>query len=421
MPEIKLHDLKRKSPTELLSFAETLEVEGASTMRKQELMFAILKQLAANDTEIIGEGVVEVLQDGFAFLRSPDANYLAGPDDIYISPMQIRRFSLRTGDTVEGQIRSPREGERYFALLKVNTINFEDPERTRHKVHFDNLTPLYPDERLKLEHSDPTRKDMSSRVIDIVSPIGKGQRALIVAPPRTGKTVLLQNIAQSITSNHPECYLIVLLIDERPEEVTDMQRSVRGEVVSSTFDEPATRHVQVAEMVIEKAKRLVEHGRDVVILLDSITRLGRAYNTVVPSSGKVLTGGVDANALQRPKRFFGAARNIEEGGSLTIIATALIDTGSRMDEVIFEEFKGTGNSEIVLDRKVADKRVFPALDILKSGTRKEELITPRDQLQKTYVLRRILNPMGPQDAIEFLLDKLRQTKQNSEFFESMNT
>ncbi|MCZ8259016.1 MAG: transcription termination factor Rho, partial [Beijerinckiaceae bacterium] len=389
--------------------------------RKQELMFAILKQLAANDTEIIGEGVVEVLQDGFAFLRSPDANYLAGPDDIYISPAQIRRFSLRTGDTVEGQIRSPRDGERYFALLKVNTINFEDPEKARHKVHFDNLTPLYPDQRLRLENPDPTKKDMSARVIDIVSPIGKGQRALIVAPPRTGKTVLLQNVAQSITSNHPECYLIVLLIDERPEEVTDMQRSVRGEVVSSTFDEPASRHVQVAEMVIEKAKRLVEHGRDVVILLDSITRLGRAYNTVVPSSGKVLTGGVDANALQRPKRFFGAARNIEEGGSLTIIATALIDTGSRMDEVIFEEFKGTGNSEIVLDRKVADKRVFPALDILKSGTRKEELITPRDQLQKTYVLRRILNPMGPQDAIEFLLDKLRQTKQNSDFFESMNT
>jgi len=421
MPEIKLHDLKRKSPTELLAFAEELEVEGASTMRKQELMFAILKQLAASDTDIIGEGVVEVLQDGFGFLRSPDANYLAGPDDIYISPAQIRRFSLRTGDTVEGQIRSPRDGERYFALLKVNTINFEDPEKARHKVHFDNLTPLYPDQRLRLEHGDPTRKDMSARVIDIVSPIGKGQRALIVAPPRTGKTVLLQNVAQSITTNHPECYLIVLLIDERPEEVTDMQRSVRGEVVSSTFDEPAARHVQVAEMVIEKAKRLVEHGRDVVILLDSITRLGRAYNTVVPSSGKVLTGGVDANALQRPKRFFGAARNIEEGGSLTIIATALIDTGSRMDEVIFEEFKGTGNSEIVLDRKVADKRVFPALDILKSGTRKEELITPREQLQKTYVLRRILNPMGPQDAIEFLLDKLRQTKQNSDFFDSMNT
>jgi transcription termination factor Rho len=421
MAEIKLRDLKRKSPTELLVFAEEHEVEGASAMRKQELMFAILKQLAASDTEIIGEGVIEVLSDGFGFLRSPDANYLAGPDDIYVSPAQIRRFSLRTGDTVEGQIRSPRDGERYFALLKVNSINFEEPEKARHKVNFDNLTPLYPNERLKLESLDPTRKDMSARVIDIIAPIGKGQRALIVAPPRTGKTVLLQNIAQSITTNHPECYLIVLLIDERPEEVTDMQRSVRGEVVSSTFDEPATRHVQVAEMVIDKAKRLVEHGRDVVILLDSITRLGRAYNTVVPSSGKVLTGGVDANALQRPKRFFGAARNIEEGGSLTIIATALIDTGSRMDEVIFEEFKGTGNSEIVLDRKVADKRVFPALDILKSGTRKEELITDKAQLQKTYVLRRILSPMGPQDAIEFLLDKLRQTKQNSDFFDSMNT
>jgi transcription termination factor Rho len=421
MREIKLHDLKAKSPTELLNFAEEVEVENASTMRKQELMFAILKQLATREVEIIGEGVVEVLQDGFGFLRSAEANYLPGPDDIYVSPTQIRRFGLRTGDTVEGLIRGPKDGERYFALLKVNRINFEDPEKIRHKVHFDNLTPLYPDERLKLESEDPTRKDFSSRVIDMVAPIGKGQRALIVAPPRTGKTVLLQNIAQSITRNHPECYLIVLLIDERPEEVTDMQRSVKGEVVSSTFDEPAARHVQVAEMVIEKAKRLVEHGRDVVILLDSITRLGRAYNTVVPSSGKVLTGGVDANALQRPKRFFGAARNIEEGGSLTIIATALIDTGSRMDEVIFEEFKGTGNSEIVLDRKVADKRVFPALDILKSGTRKEELIVPREQLQKTYVLRRILNPMGPQDAIEFLIDKLRQTKTNGDFFDSMNT
>jgi transcription termination factor Rho len=421
MREIKLQDLKSKSPTELMSFAEEVEVENAGTLRKQELMFAILKQLAAREVEIIGEGVVEILTDGFGFLRSPDSNYLAGPDDIYVSPSQIRRFGFRTGDTVEGPIRSPKDSERYFALLKVNLINFEDPEKTKHKVNFDNLTPLYPDSRLRMETSDPTRKDFSSRVIDIVSPIGKGQRALIVAPPRTGKTVLLQNIAQSISSNHPECYLIVLLIDERPEEVTDMQRSVRGEVISSTFDEPASRHVQVAEMVIEKAKRLVEHNRDVVILLDSITRLGRAYNTVVPSSGKVLTGGVDANALQRPKRFFGAARNIEEGGSLTIIATALIDTGSRMDEVIFEEFKGTGNSEIVLDRKVADKRVFPAIDILKSGTRKEELITPRDQLQKTYVLRRILNPMGPQDAIEFLIDKLRQTKQNSEFFESMNT
>ena len=421
MREIKLHELKAKSPTELLTFAEGMEVENASTMRKQELMFAILKQLASQETEILGEGVVEVLQDGFGFLRSSDSNYLPGPDDIYVSPTQIRKFGLRTGDTVEGPIRGPKDGERYFALLKVNTINFEDPEKIKHKIHFDNLTPLYPDERLRLEVQDPTKKDFSPRVIDIVAPIGKGQRALIVAPPRTGKTVLLQNIAQSITTNHPECYLIVLLIDERPEEVTDMQRSVKGEVVSSTFDEPATRHVQVAEMVIEKAKRLVEHGRDVVILLDSFTRLGRAYNTVVPSSGKVLTGGVDANALQRPKRFFGAARNIEEGGSLTIVATALIDTGSRMDEVIFEEFKGTGNSEIILDRKVADKRIFPAIDIIKSGTRKEELITPRSDLQKTYVLRRILNPMGPQDAIEFLLDKLRQTKQNSEFFDSMNT
>jgi len=421
MREIKLHDLKTKSPTELLSFAEEVEVEGASTMRKQELMFAILKQLAARETEIIGEGVVEVLQDGFGYLRAPDANYLSGPDDIYISPSQIRRFALRTGDTVEGMIRSPRDGERYFALLKVNKINFEDPEKARHKVHFDNLTPLYPEQRLKLEIEDPTRKDMSARVIDIVSPIGKGQRALIVAPPRTGKTVLLQNIAKSITHNHPECYLIVLLIDERPEEVTDMQRSVKGEVISSTFDEPATRHVAVAEMVIEKAKRLVEHGRDVVILLDSITRLGRAYNTVVPSSGKVLTGGVDANALQRPKRFFGAARNIEEGGSLTIISTALIDTGSRMDEVIFEEFKGTGNSEIILDRKVSDKRVFPAIDITRSGTRKEELLVAPDILKRMYVLRRILNPMGTVDAIEFLLDKLNKTKQNSEFFDSMNT
>jgi transcription termination factor Rho len=421
MREIKLQDLKAKSPAELLSFAEEVQVENAGTMRKQELMFAILKQLAAQEVEIIGEGVVEVLQDGFGFVRSSDSNYLAGPDDIYVSPSQIRKFGLRTGDTVEGPIRGPKDAERYFALLKVNLINFEEPEKARHKINFDNLTPLYPNERLKMELVDPTKKDYSARVIDIVAPIGKGQRALIVAPPRTGKTVLLQNIAQSIASNHPECYLIVLLIDERPEEVTDMQRSVQGEVISSTFDEPASRHVQVAEMVIEKAKRLVEHGRDVVILLDSITRLGRAYNTVVPSSGKVLTGGVDANALQRPKRFFGAARNIEEGGSLTIIATALIDTGSRMDEVIFEEFKGTGNCEIVLDRKVADKRVFPAIDILKSGTRKEELITPRDQLQKTYVLRRILNPMGPQDAIEFLLDKFRQTKQNSEFFDSMNT
>jgi transcription termination factor Rho len=420
LEQIKLFDLKQKSPGELLSAAEELEVENASALRKQELMFAILKSLAARDVNIIGEGVVEVMPDGFGFLRSPDANYLAGPDDIYVSPSQIRKFALKTGDTVEGDIRSPKEGERYFALLKVNTVNFEEPEKVRHKIHFDNLTPLYPDERLNMEVQDPTKKDYSSRVIDLVAPLGKGQRGLIVAPPRTGKTVLLQNIAQSITSNHPECYLIVLLIDERPEEVTDMRRSVRGEVVSSTFDEPASRHVQVAEMVIEKAKRLVEHGRDVVILLDSITRLGRAYNTVVPSSGKVLTGGVDANALQRPKRFFGAARNIEEGGSLTIIATALIDTGSRMDEVIFEEFKGTGNSEIILDRKVADKRVFPAIDILRSGTRKEELLVDPVKLKKTYVLRRILNPMGTVDAIEFLLDKLRQTKSNSDFFDSMN-
>ncbi|MGM4912446.1 transcription termination factor Rho [Hyphomicrobiales bacterium] len=421
MAEMKLQELKSKSPTDLLAFAESLEVENASTMRKQELMFAILKVLASQDIEIIGEGVVEVLQDGFGFLRSANANYLPGPDDIYISPSQIRRFSLKTGDTVEGPIRGPKEGERYFALLKVNTINFDDPEKIRHKVHFDNLTPLYPNDRFKMELDVPTSKDLSPRVIDLVAPLGKGQRGLIVAPPRTGKTVLLQNIAHSITANHPECYLIVLLIDERPEEVTDMQRSVRGEVISSTFDEPAVRHVQVAEMVIEKAKRLVEHGRDVVILLDSITRLGRAYNTVVPSSGKVLTGGVDANALQRPKRFFGAARNIEEGGSLTIIATALIDTGSRMDEVIFEEFKGTGNSEIVLDRKVADKRIFPAMDILKSGTRKEDLLVPRQDLQKIFVLRRILAPMGTTDAIEFLIDKLKQTKNNGDFFDSMNT
>jgi transcription termination factor Rho len=421
MQEMKLQEFKNKKPTDLIAFAESLEVENASVMRKQELMFAILKKLAAQDVEIIGDGVVEVLQDGFGFLRSANANYLPGPDDIYISPSQIRRFSLKTGDTVEGPIRSPKEGERYFALLKVNTINFDEPEKIRHKIHFDNLTPLYPNERLKMEIENPTTKDISARVIDLVAPIGKGQRGLIVAQPRTGKTVILQNIAHSITTNHPECYLIVLLIDERPEEVTDMQRSVKGEVVSSTFDEPAVRHVQVAEMVIEKAKRLVEHGRDVVILLDSITRLGRAYNTVVPSSGKVLTGGVDANALQRPKRFFGAARNIEEGGSLTIIATALIDTGSRMDEVIFEEFKGTGNSEIVLDRKVADKRIFPAMDILKSGTRKEDLLVPRSDLAKIFVLRRILAPMGTTDAIEFLIDKLKQTKSNSDFFESMNT
>jgi transcription termination factor Rho len=420
LKEIKLSELSEKSPADLVSLAEQLEVEGASALRKQELLFAILKNFAARNVEIIGQGVLEVLLDGFGFLRSADANYLAGPDDIYVSPQQIRKFALRTGDTVEGHIRGPKDGERYFALVKINTINFEDPEKVRHKVHFDNLTPLYPDERLNMEIADPTRKDFSPRVIDMVAPIGKGQRGLIVAPPRTGKTVLLQNIAHSVATNHPECYLIVLLIDERPEEVTDMQRSVKGEVISSTFDEPATRHVQVAEMVIEKAKRLVEHGRDVVILLDSITRLGRAYNTVVPSSGKVLTGGVDANALQRPKRFFGAARNIEGGGSLTIIATALIDTGSRMDEVIFEEFKGTGNSEIILDRKVADKRVFPAIDILRSGTRKEELLVKADTLKKTYVLRRILNPMGTVDAIEFLLEKLRQTKGNSDFFDSMN-
>ncbi|HEY3812146.1 MAG TPA: transcription termination factor Rho [Caulobacteraceae bacterium] len=418
---MSLQELKDKSPTDLLAFAESLEIENASNMRKQDMMFAILKTLADDDVEISGSGSLEILQDGFGFLRSPEANYLPGPDDIYVSPSQIRRHGLRTGDTVEGLVRSPREGERYFALVKVDLVNFEDPENVRHKVHFDNLTPLYPDQRITMEIEDPTLKDRSGRIIDIVTPLGKGQRCLIVAPPRVGKTVMLQNIAKSIETNHPECFLIVLLIDERPEEVTDMQRTVKGEVISSTFDEPATRHVQVAEMVIEKAKRLVEHKRDVVILLDSVTRLGRAYNTVVPSSGKVLTGGVDANALQRPKRFFGAARNIEEGGSLTIIATALIDTGSRMDEVIFEEFKGTGNSEIILDRKVADKRIFPAIDVLKSGTRKEELITPKDQLQKTYVLRRILNPMGPQDAIEFLLDKLRQTKNNAEFFQSMNT
>jgi len=418
---MKLQDLKAKSPTDLLAFAEELEIENASSMRKQDMMFAILKELAERDVEITGGGTLEVLQDGFGFLRSPESNYLAGPDDIYVSPSQIRRFGLRTGDTVDGPIRSPKDGERYFALLKVSTINFEDPEATRHKVHFDNLTPLYPTKRLNMEIEDPTIKDRTGRVIDIVAPQGMGQRALITAPPRTGKTVILQNIAKAIAANHPECYLIVLLIDERPEEVTDMQRTVKGEVISSTFDEPASRHVQVAEMVIEKAKRLVEHKRDVIILLDSITRLGRAYNTVVPSSGKVLTGGVDANALQRPKRFFGAARNIEEGGSLTIIATALIDTGSRMDEVIFEEFKGTGNSEIILDRKVADKRIFPAIDILKSGTRKDELLVDKATLSKMYVLRRILAPMGTVDAIEFLLDKLRSAKNNADFFDSMNT
>src|SRR6202049_989077 len=420
MREMKLQDLKAKTPAELVSFAEELEVENASTMRKQELMFGILKQLSMRETDIVGEGVVEVLSDGFGFLRSPEANYLPGPDDIYVSPSQIRRFGLRTGDTIEGQIRSPKDGERYFALLKVNTINFEDPEKARHKINFDNLTPLYPEARLVMEIDDPTKKDLSPRVIDIVAPIGKGQRALIVSPPRTGKTVLLQNIAHSITANHSECYLIVLLIDERPEEVTDMQRSVKGEGISSTFDEPAARHVQVAEMVIEKAKRLVEHGRDVVILLDSITRLARAYNPIVPPSGKVLSGGVDSNALQRPKRFFGAARNIEEGGSLTIIASALVDTGSRMDDWIFEEFKGTGNMEIHLDRKLIEKRVFPAIDINKSGTRKEELLMPRDELNRVYILRRVLSPLSPVETMELLLDKLGETRTNGEFLASMS-
>jgi transcription termination factor Rho len=416
-----LQDLKKKTPAELLSFAEELQIENASTLRKQDMMFAILKQLADNDTPIYGDGVLEILQDGFGFLRSPEANYLPGPDDIYVSPSQVRRFGLRTGDTVEGQIRAPKDGERYFALLKVNSINFEPPENVRHRINFDNLTPLYPDRKLQLEIDNPTSKDLTTRVIDLVAPLGKGQRALIVAPPRTGKTVMLQNIAHAIAANQPEVYLIVLLIDERPEEVTDMARSVKGEVISSTFDEPASRHVQVTEMVLEKAKRLVEHKRDVVILLDSITRLARAYNTVVPSSGKVLTGGVDANALQRPKRFFGAARNIEEGGSLTIIATALIDTGSRMDEVIFEEFKGTGNSEIILDRKLSDKRTFPAIDITRSGTRKEELLVEKATLSKMWVLRRILMPMGVIDAMEFLVDKLKQSKKNNDFFEAMNS
>ena len=413
--------LKRKTPAELLTFAEELEIENASILRKQDMMFAILKKLAENEVAIFGDGVLEILSDGFGFLRSPQSNYLPGPDDIYISPQQVRRFSLRTGDTVEGEIRAPKDGERYFALLKINTINFEPPERVRHRINFDNLTPLYPDRRLKLEVGDPTRKEITTRIIDLISPLGMGQRALIVAPPRTGKTVMLQTIAHAISENHPDAYLIVLLIDERPEEVTDMARSVKGEVVSSTFDEPATRHVQVAEMVIEKAKRLVEHKRDVVILLDSITRLARAYNTVVPSSGKVLTGGVDANALQKPKRFFGAARNIEEGGSLTIIATALIDTGSRMDEVIFEEFKGTGNSEIILDRKLSDKRTFPSIDITKSGTRKEELLVDKASLSKMWVLRRVLMPMGVVDGMEFLIEKLKQSKTNSDFFDAMNT
>ncbi|QDP19548.1 transcription termination factor Rho [Sphingomonas xanthus] len=415
-----LKDLKQKTPADLVAMAEEMGIEGASTMRKQDLMFSILKVRAETGAEINGMGTIEVLNDGFGFLRSPEANYLAGPDDIYVAPNVVRKFGLRTGDTVEGEIRAPKDGERYFALTKVTQINFDDPDAVRHRVNFDNLTPLYPDEKLKLDTLDPTIKDKSARVIDIVSPLGKGQRALIVAPPRTGKTVLLQNIARAITDNNPEVFLIVLLIDERPEEVTDMQRSVNGEVISSTFDEPASRHVQVAEMVIEKAKRLVEHKKDVVILLDSITRLGRAYNTVVPSSGKVLTGGVDANALQRPKRFFGAARNIEEGGSLSIIATALIDTGSKMDEVIFEEFKGTGNSEIVLDRKVSDKRIFPSLDVGKSGTRKEELLVDQATLSKMWVLRRILMQMGTIDAMQFLLDKMKDAKSNEDFFASMN-
>ncbi|MFB3149463.1 MAG: transcription termination factor Rho [Alphaproteobacteria bacterium] len=418
---MNLQELKQKSPSDLLAYAENLEIQNASSLRKQDMMFAILKQLAQNDIAIFGDGVLEILQDGFGFLRAPEANYLPGPDDIYVSPSQVRRFSLRTGDTVEGRIRAPKDGERYFALLKVQNVNFGPPEDVRHRINFDNLTPLYPEERMTLEITDPTTKDLTTRVIDLITPLGKGQRALIVAPPRTGKTMMLQNIAHSITANHPEVYLLVLLIDERPEEVTDMARSVKGEVVSSTFDEPASRHVPVAEMVIEKAKRLVEHQRDVVILLDSITRLARAYNAVVPSSGKVLTGGVDANALQKPKRFFGAARNIEEGGSLTIVATALVDTGSRMDEVIFEEFKGTGNSEIILDRKLTDKRTFPTMDITRSGTRKEELLLDKGMLAKIWVLRRILMPMGVVDAMEFLLEKLKSTKDNDEFFESMNT
>ncbi len=417
---MNLQELKTRSPAELLAFAEELGIENCASMRKQDMMFAVLKNLAEEGVPISGSGVLEVLQDGFGFLRAPEENYLPGPDDIYVSPSQVRRFGLRTGDIVEGEIRAPKDSERYFALLKVDTINGESPDKIRHRINFDNLTPLYPERKIKLEVDDPTKKAYTQRVIELVSPIGFGQRALLVAPPRTGKTVMLQNIASSIAINHPDAYLIVLLIDERPEEVTDMARSVRGEVISSTFDEPAARHVQVAEMVLEKAKRLVEHKRDVIILLDSITRLARAYNTVVPSSGKVLTGGVDANALQRPKRFFGAARNIEQGGSLTIIATALIDTGSRMDEVIFEEFKGTGNSEIVMERKIADKRVFPAIDIQKSGTRKEELLVDKEMLQKMWILRRILNPMGTVDAMEFLLDKMRQTKNNDDFFNAMN-
>ncbi len=424
---MNLADLKAKSPADLLDIAENLQVENASSLRKQDMMFAILKALAENDQAIHGDGTLEILPDGFGFLRSPESNYLPGPDDIYVSPQQVRRYGLRTGDTVSGEIRAPKDGERYFAMLKIDAVNFEAPEQVRHRINFDNLTPLYPDEKLKMEVENfqsvakSASKDFTLRVLDLITPIGKGQRALIVAPPRTGKTVMLQNIATAIAANHPEVFLIVLLIDERPEEVTDMSRSVKGEVVASTFDEPATRHVQVTEMVLEKAKRLVEHKRDVVILLDSITRLARAYNTVVPSSGKVLTGGVDANALQRPKRFFGAARNIEEGGSLTIIATALIDTGSRMDEVIFEEFKGTGNSEVILDRKLSDKRTFPSIDITKSGTRKEELLVDKGTLSKMWVLRRILNPMGAQDSMDFLLDKLKYSKTNQDFFDAMNT
>ena len=420
---MNLQELKQKNPAELISEAEKLGIENPSTLRKQEILFAILKKLAEKNEEITGAGVLETLQDGFGFLRAIESNYLPGPDDIYISPSQVRRFGLRTGDTVEGPVRAPRDGERYFALLKVSKINFEDPEKMKHKIAFDNLTPLYPDQQIKMEIETTKiekKPDLTARLIDLVSPVGKGQRSLIISPPKAGKTIILQNIAQSIAANHPEVYLMVLLIDERPEEVTDMQRTVKGEVISSTFDEPASRHVAVAEMVIEKAKRLAEHKKDVVILLDSITRLGRAYNAVVPSSGKVLTGGVDANALQRPKRFFGAARNIEEGGSLTIISTALIDTGSRMDEVIFEEFKGTGNSELVLDRKISDKRIFPAIDITKSGTRREELIFEKGDLQKMNVLRRIIGPMGTMEAIEFLSSKLRNTKSNAEFFTSMN-
>tara|TARA_Y100000590_G_scaffold450669_1_gene590722 strand:+ start:10380 stop:11651 length:1272 start_codon:yes stop_codon:yes gene_type:complete len=420
---MNLQELKKKTPSELISQAEKLGIENPSTLRKQEILFSILKKLADKNEQITGGGVLEVLQDGFGFLRAIESNYLPGPDDIYVSPSQIRRFGLRTGDSVEGEIRAPKDAERYFALLKVNQINFEEPEKGRNKIAFDNLTPLYPDNQLKMEVEKNTiekKPDQTARLIDLVSPIGKGQRSLIISPPKAGKTIILQNIANSLEVNHPECYLMVLLIDERPEEVTDMQRTVKGEVISSTFDEPASRHVAVAEMVIEKAKRLVEHKKDVVILLDSITRLGRAYNAVVPSSGKVLTGGVDANALQRPKRFFGAARNVEQGGSLTIISTALIDTGSRMDEVIFEEFKGTGNSELILDRKIADKRIYPAIDITRSGTRREELLFKKEDLSKVNVLRRIISPMGTMDGIEFLMAKLKNTKNNADFFVSMN-